>query len=267
MPKLLLYYCLISAGLLCCSSKQTKQPNQKPLITVVETDSVIAGQIEYIKKYRELAVEEMLKSDIPASVKLAQGLLETTHGTSILATQGNNHFGIKCKVDWKGDVMYADDDAKGECFRKYPSPIHSYQDHSVFLKHHRLHFYDKLFELPIDDYKGWCYGLQECGYATAVTYARSLVRLIERYNLYELDAYHLKSKREIPTYQEVNTFGEAVIVEPVQKSKISCVHIVRKGETLANIAKIYNLTVEQIVQLNSFSEKDTLSIGQAIKLN
>lgn len=263
MSRLLITLCFC-IGIVCCSAVSSKQ---LPVVTVEDTNDVIAGQIAYIKEYRELAVKEMLESGIPASVKLAQGVLETQYGTSILATQGNNHFGIKCKIDWTGDRFYADDDAVGECFRKYAKVADSYADHSNFLKYNRLHFYDKLFEIPIDDYKAWCQGLQDCGYATAVTYARSLVKIIERYKLYELDAYALTSKREIVTYSEVSNQGDTVTVEPVKKAKITCVHIVRKGETLNKIAKIYDMTAQQIIYLNNYSKNEVLQIGQAIKLN
>ncbi len=121
----------------------------------------------------------------PASITLAQGLLESRWGQSALATEGNNHFGIKCHNDWKGKTMKVDDDAKGECFRVYDSAEESFQDHSDFLRYRDR--YKFLFDLKPTDYKGWAYGLKKAGYATAPTYAESLIKYIEKYKLYEYD--------------------------------------------------------------------------------
>lgn len=141
--------------------------------------------IEYIRKFAKIAVQEMELFKIPASIKLAQGLLETADGQSRLAQLANNHFGIKCKEEWKGERIYHNDDAPGECFRKYPSAWDSYRDHSLFLTT-RKH-YAHLFQLDITDYEGWAYGLKKSGYATNPRYPQILISRIEKYKLYEFD--------------------------------------------------------------------------------
>lgn len=133
-----------------------------------------------------MAVEQMLRHRIPASITLAQGLLESGAGTSTLATEANNHFGIKCSGYWNGPYVVRDDDARNERFRKYKSAGESYEDHSVFLKQPR---YTSLFKLKKTDYKGWAHGLKRCGYATNPRYAHLLIDLIERYELYQYDTY------------------------------------------------------------------------------
>jgi LysM repeat protein len=139
----------------------------------------------YIKQYAPLAVEHQKRYKIPASITLAQGLLESGAGQSELARQSNNHFGIKCHSDWKGGRVYHDDDYKGECFRKYKSADQSYEDHSLFLTQRPR--YAELFRLNIRDYKGWAKGLQKCGYATDKAYANRLIKIIEDYELYAYD--------------------------------------------------------------------------------
>ena len=140
---------------------------------------------EYINKYKVLAIQQQQEYKIPASITLAQGLLETGAGSSRLAREGNNHFGIKCKEEWTGGKMYHDDDAIGECFRTYRSAEESYIDHSQFLAYRK--YYVSLFKLDLYDYKAWANGLQECGYATDKGYGRKLIGLIETYELYKYD--------------------------------------------------------------------------------
>lgn len=140
---------------------------------------------QYIQKFAKYAVEEMEKYKIPASITLAQGLLETGGGQSILAQQGNNHFGIKCKEDWTGKTMKYTDDAPNECFRVYDDPKDSYEDHSKFLATRK--YYTGLFQLDPKDYKAWAFGLKKAGYATSPTYATVLISKIEKYKLYEFD--------------------------------------------------------------------------------
>ncbi len=140
---------------------------------------------KYIKKYKEVAVNEMLLYKIPASITLAQGILESTAGTSKLALNANNHFGIKCHKEWMGKTFIQDDETKNECFRKYGDPIESYRDHSHFLT--RRDRYKALFDLEITDYQGWAKGLKVAGYATNPKYAELLVKTIENYQLYQFD--------------------------------------------------------------------------------
>jgi LysM repeat protein len=146
---------------------------------------------EYIENYKALAMEEMIRTGIPASITLSQGILESGDGNSTLALKSNNHFGIKCH-DWTGPSVKHNDDAKNECFRKYKSPEYSYKDHSDFLTSKSRYAF--LFELKADDYKGWAKGLKKAGYATSPTYASALIGIIEDNKLYEYDSYVLASK-------------------------------------------------------------------------
>ncbi len=139
----------------------------------------------YIASYAEVAVAQMIEYKIPASITMAQAIFESRCGGSELAKKSNNHFGIKCHLEWAGDTIVKTDDTLNECFRKYDQIEDSYTDHSLFLKN-RLR-YAVLFDLPIEDYRSWCYGLKEAGYATYETYAEELINLIEQSKLYELD--------------------------------------------------------------------------------
>ncbi len=139
--------------------------------------------LDYIAKYKDLAIEQQRKHRIPAAVTMAQGLLESAAGKSELATQANNHFGIKCTSDWPGRTYHYDDDRSNECFRRYADVVGSYEDHSLFLLRKR---YESLFSLPIGDYRNWAYGLKACGYATDPKYPEKLIRIIEQYDLQQL---------------------------------------------------------------------------------
>lgn len=166
---------------------------------------------EYLDTYKQVAIEEMYLMGIPASITLAQGLLETNFGDSKLAREANNHFGIKCKSYWKGETYYADDDTINECFRKYSSGYDSYIDHSMFLRFHHSHKYDKLFLLQQTDYVGWANGLQQLGYATNPAYAEILIKFINTYELYRFDterflvAEKYKDKSYVVTAKNTNT--------------------------------------------------------------
>lgn len=149
--------------------------------------------LDYIEKYNRIAMREMQEYKIPASITLAQGLLESGNGKSELAKKSNNHFGIKCHSSWKGKKTYHDDDAKGECFRVYDSPAESYRDHSIFLANGQRYAF--LFDLKITDYKGWAKGLKKAGYATLPVYANVLINLIETYNLTQYDQKALKGPK------------------------------------------------------------------------
>jgi len=141
----------------------------------------VEAVITYINQYRDLAIEEMQRSGVPASIILAQGILETEAGRSDLVLKSNNHFGIKCKTSWNGEKVYHDDDARQECFRKYATAEDSYVDHSNYLKNTPR--YASLFKLDPTDYKGWSYGLKSAGYATNPKYPQILIKYIEQYNL------------------------------------------------------------------------------------
>ena len=177
------------------------------LLTVVASDAKEALKknqvfVDYIEKYHKIAVSDMKEYGIPASITLAQGLLESGAGNSQLAKESNNHFGIKCH-DWKGDRVYFDDDEKGECFRKYKDPKESYKDHALFLVNRPR--YASLFQLSSTDYKGWARGLKSCGYATDPNYATRLIDVIETYGLAEYDKDVKPKKKE---KKEKETTGE-----------------------------------------------------------
>lgn len=161
-------------------------------------------QVRYIEQFASLAVEEMYRSGVPASITLAQGLLESRYGLSELAVKGNNHFGIKCHSNWSGGKMYHDDDRKGECFRVYKSPEESFRDHSDFLRYRDR--YKFLFDLDPADYKGWAHGLKKAGYATDPAYPQKLIRLIEEYGLDEYDSksasWSHESEKAADRYEE-----------------------------------------------------------------
>ena len=175
------------------------------LALLARADEKKSVQERYIEKYADIAVREMYRSGVPASITLAQGLLESAAGQSRLATQGNNHFGIKCHNDWKGKTMRADDDRPNECFRVYGSPEQSFRDHSDFLRYRDR--YKFLFELKTTDYKGWAHGLKKAGYATAPTYAERLIEYIERYDLAQYDRRKL-SRKEQKRFEQAETAGD-----------------------------------------------------------
>lgn len=150
---------------------------------IAYAQSINAAYQAYIEQYRHIAIEQQRKYGIPASITMAQAILESAAGKSELATKANNHFGIKCTSDWEGKNYYIDDDRPNECFRKYAEVSDSYEDHSLFLKRKR---YESLFALSLGDYKNWAYGLKSCGYATDPKYPEKLIRIIELYDLNKL---------------------------------------------------------------------------------
>lgn len=153
-------------------------------------------RLQYINKYKDVAIKQMHKYKIPASITLAQACLESNNGNSALARKANNHFGIKCHNGWKGKGYRQDDDAKGECFRRYNNAEDSFVDHSYFLKGGSR--YNSLFDLPVTDYKAWAHGLKAAGYATNPQYAKLLIDIIEEYKLYRYDTQeaYAASKKE-----------------------------------------------------------------------
>ena len=200
----------------------------------------------YVAAFSIVAIEEMKMYDIPASITLAQGILESGMGYSRLALDANNHFGIKCHSEWEGKRIYHDDEEKGECFRVYRDPRSSYRDHSLFLISRSR--YNLLFDLKIDDYKGWAKGLKKAGYATDPKYSNKLINLIERYSL---DRFDIKKKMK-----RRNNHLE-VIKQPSKKK----VHIVQKGDTLYSISKKYKVDIKSLVQENQL-ENNTIFLGQ-----
>lgn len=198
---------------------------------------------EYIDTYSDMAVEQQARHGIPASITLAQGLLESAAGRSTLATEGNNHFGIKCHADWDGPTMLRSDDAPDECFRVYDSPQESFDDHSRFLLRKR---YAPLFELETTDYTGWANGLKKCGYATDPNYAGRLITIIERYSLYLLDS-DAGRNAEITAGFIHDTLRAT---HPVRRSRGLHYVIATPGDTYSSIAAELGMDSARIIEYN-----------------
>ncbi len=207
---------------------------------------------EYIDKYKELAVEQMERYGIPASITLAQGLLESGAGQSSLTRRSHNHFGIKCGGDWRGKTTYHDDDARGECFRVYKNARESYEDHSRFLANRSR--YAALFKLKKDDYKGWAHGLKKAGYATNPQYAHSLIRIIE---LYQLDRYDTKAgrKRAMIAYPHDTYLSNGLLYI-----------IARSGDTFELLKKEFGISKRKLIKYNDLFKDYILKEGDIIYL-
>ena len=208
---------------------------------------------DYIKQYRDLAVDEMKKYHIPASITLAQGLLESGAGQSTLARKSNNHFGIKCGSDWRGKTVRHNDDARGECFRAYKHPKQSYEDHSKFLAGRPR--YASLFKLKITDYKGWARGLKKAGYATDPRYAQRLIDIIE---LYDLDKYDkkggLKWMKENPNPHQPYIANGLLYM------------VVRAGDTWKSISKEFDISQKKLRKYNDLYKGYELQPGDILYL-
>jgi flagellum-specific peptidoglycan hydrolase FlgJ len=204
----------------------------------------------YIERYKNIATDKMMKYKIPASITLAQGILESGNGRSTLALKSNNHFGIKCHKGWEGEKVYHDDDRRHECFRKYNNPEGSFDDHSLFLTTRGR--YSFLFDIKEDNYKAWAKGLKKAGYATDRKYPAKLIALVEEFHLHQYDKIVLKSKDK--SYKPGNYY------EP----KTDYI-IVNKGDTLYSIAKNNNLKVEELKKYNNL-RTNNISIGQKLYL-
>ena len=199
----------------------------------------------YINKYYKIAMREMNDYGIPASITLAQGILESAAGTSRLAVQANNHFGIKCHNDWSGEKIYHDDDKNNECFRKYNRAEESFIDHSQFLKDRAR--YSFLFELDKTDYKAWAKGLKQAGYATDPNYPTRLINLIEKYDLHKYDLASFTSKEEdVATPAKLQTIKN--------ESGLKYVYV-QKGESYYTIAKKYSIPFDLIYSYNDVDRK------------
>ena len=246
--------------------------------------------LNYINTYKDLAIEEMQRTGIPAAIKLAQGIHETTAGTSDLVLKSNNHFGIKCKDTWTGQSVNHDDDARGECFRKYPSAVESYRDHSNFLMGSDR--YSFLFKLEPTDYKDWAYGLKRAGYATNPRYPQIIIGLIEDYHLQDYTMIAL-GKMTAPENAIVKTtvndqkqtgpsFAEVKQEEPVrQPEKIiekqsypdgefrineTRVMYAKKGTSFLAIAEEYNVPLARLFEFNDMRETEVVNRDQLIYL-
>ena len=217
----------------------------------------------YINQYKDLAIEQMLRYRIPASITLAQGLFESAAGRSDLVRQGNNHFGIKCH-DWTGPTQYHDDDARGECFRVYRDARDSYEDHSKFLA--RQPRYSRLFQLSLTDYKGWARGLKACGYATNPQYANKLIQIIELYKLFDYD----KAKRydrfmasHSGTDQPINGQG---LLHPIHLFNDNYYLYAREGDTFKALSKEVGISCRKLARYNERDKNDVLKKGDIVYL-
>lgn len=214
---------------------------------------------EYIDRYSSLAVEHQDEFGIPASITLAQGLLESAAGKSTLATKANNHFGIKCHKEWKGKSVKRNDDAPNECFRKYNTVEESFRDHSLFLRRSR---YQKLFKLDVTDYQNWAKGLRECGYATDPNYAARLITIIERYSLYTYDTESGRNSEETVAFIR----DMLVRTHPVRRSRGLHYVVATPGDTYASIAKEFNLKPKKLMKYNDAGKDHEIKAWEEVYL-
>lgn len=255
----------------------------------VKRDSGRVTPEMYIEMFKDAAVADMLKTGVPASITLAQGMYESDYGNSPLAKTANNHFGIKCHKEWNGPTFHQDDDERDECFRKYDNVQDSYDDHSNFLRSRDR--YRSLFDLEITDYKGWSHGLKRAGYATNPAYASKLIDLIERYKLYEHDAQGVKmpvpegtagtaspanstpekSKRDEPKTKDTGTSSTVprhrTTPPPVATgNSVNGVPFVyaKKGDSWTRIARENNIELWQVLEYNDASKNDVFQENERI---
>ncbi len=218
---------------------------------------------EYIDQYKDLAIEEMLRYNIPASITLAQGIFESGAGRSELSVKGNNHFGIKCH-GWAGRSVYHDDDARNECFRAYDNVLQSYEDHSKFLRYNVR--YNSLFTLQRTDYRGWAQGLKACGYATNPRYADKLVELIELYKLYELDKATSYDKFMAKRGGYDKPVSQGMSLHPIKIYNKNYYIIARAGDTFKGIGEEIDISYRKIAKYNERDKNDVLHAGEIIYL-
>lgn len=221
--------------------------------------------IEYIEKYKSLAIEEMLLTGIPASITLAQGMHESANGTSQLARNANNHFGVKCSSNWNGKKYYRNGNRRNSCFRKYNTVEEAFKDRSRFLSNNKN--YAKLFTYRTTDYKKWAYGLQRSGYASSRYYAAHLIKTIERYNLYQydkIDSINLDSLNINQDSLMIDSPRTSIITKNNKsKSESRIYHKVRKGESLYSIAKKHKIKVETLKKINGL-KSNKIKPGQRL---
>ncbi len=228
---------------------------------------------DYIAQWKDVAVKKMKEHGIPASITLAQGLLESGNGNSELARKSNNHFGIKCTPDWTGGKTYHDDDKKNDCFRVYANAAQSYEDHARFLKRPR---YASLFELKCTDYQGWAKGLKKAGYATDPHYPQKLINLIERYQLHNLDKgvdvvykqtktsgdLAQKPPKRTSPVDEIITISESRVIEKFE-GKIKFVRA-KEGDDLRKLARDLEMTHGMIARWNDIDKNASIEAGQVV---
>ena len=258
------------------------------LCALVGVVSVVAKERqtreEYVEKYKAIAIAHMERYGIPASITMAQGILESDSGNSLLSRSSNNHFGIKCKKHWTGDRVYHDDDAKGECFRAYPSVEASYQDHADFLDQSPR--YDSLFAYPSDDYRSWARGLKAAGYATAPDYAERLVKIIESMKLYLLDkengnkiyAASKSATANTEAWWESNIATSDEQINPnafrvtvnshkgygVYRTNHTFYVVAKEGDTFESVGKVFDISAKMLRKFNDVASDVELSKGDIV---
>jgi LysM repeat protein len=215
---------------------------------------------EYIKRYKNIAVAQMQKSGVPASIILGQACLESAYGKSSLTVKGKNHFGIKCHSSWTGAKIYYDDDLSGECFRKYKTDEESFSDHSNFLRYNKR--YASLFDLKPTDYKSWAYGLKKAGYATNPKYAESLIKVIEDNKLY---LYDKNVKVQIPspvTLEKIELENFVIQLNRKIHTRNNVKYVIaNEGDSFESIADEFKLTKRQLLKYNDMDRKTKIYAG------
>jgi len=227
-------------------SVKTSEPKTEILEATTRVKVTTEMVLAYIDLYKTIAKNNMVQYGIPSSICLGQGILESGAGTGPLSAIANNHFGIKCHLDWNGPSVKYDDDAAQECFRKYNQASESYNDHALFLKSRR--WYEPLFKLEKDDYKGWAIGLKAAGYATDPKYPEKLIGIIERYHLNQYDAEVLGKEYLVPVAQTVIMKKEYEVI---------------KGDTMYSISKKFNISIDDLKSKNNISD-NAISVGQLL---
>jgi LysM repeat protein len=273
---LLMSSCAVFAPVAHKQPAVLKKGGEAPAATVSND-----ARLEYVLKYKDIARKEMLRSGIPASITLAQGVLESRYGTSELVLEAKNHFGIKCGANWRGGVYEKQDDENNpdgslrkSCFRKYDSDLASFEDHSDFLTDPRkVSRYGSLFNLEPTDYRGWAAGLQAAGYATNTNYAERLIKIIEDLQLYDYDQLGTESKGEgaiEETEAAVSNAEEKIHLLEARAGKINGLRVVlaKNNETPADVAKAFDLPVEEVLAFNEnhYREKTILKKGTPVYL-
>jgi LysM repeat protein len=216
-------------------------------------------RLQYFEKFHDMAIDEMHRSGVPASITLAQGALESGDGNSSLAREANNHFGIKCHDDWTGRKVYQDDDSRDECFRKYPSVEDSYRDHTDYLKSKSRYAF--LFELKLTDYKGWARGLKKAGYATSPSYADRLIKIIEDFGLSRYDDMVIPEAQEHRKSRHTNE--KVNMREVLETNRVKYVRAV-PGDTYGTITKELGKLDWEIPEYNDAAAGDSIVPGQVV---
>lgn len=243
--------------------KKPQAPIQNQTTETLEATSKVKVTTEivlaYIETYKEVAKKNMQNHGVPASIALAQAILESGAGTGTLCRKANNHFGIKCHKEWTGSSVNHDDDELQECFRKYDNAYDSYQDYAAFLRGRR--WYDPLFQLEKNDYKGWAKGLKKAGYATDPAYPSKLIGLIERYQLQKYDAEVLGIDYiPTPISTSPKTISESKPITPNESQ-----YQVVQGDTLYSISKRFNISIDELRKKNNIAD-NSISIGQILQI-